>query len=250
MAEAWFATKSERKPKTGAGYRSLLYMLVLPRWGNTAVSKVRFEHVQAWVADMRASGVRSPSKGLSASRVRQAHQLFSAVLGYAVRARYITSNPAKGVQLPRDPKRESLYLTHVEVEALATKMGRWMTLTYLLAYTGLRWGEATALRAKDIDLDRRRVHVARAVTRLKGKHVFGSPKNHATRWVPISRFLVGLLRDELEGLDAYEIVFATPKGEPLLGDTYRGIFGKYRPYPELRPHDLGLSMCLCKRGFS
>ena len=238
VAEAWFATKAERKPKTVAGYRSLLDTLVLSRWGTTPVAEVRFEHIQTWIADMRASGVRSPTKGLSASRVRQAHQLLSAVLDYAVRARHITSNPAKGVELPREPKRERLYLTHGEVAVLAAKMGDWKALTYLLAYTGLRWGEATALRARDIDLDRRRLHVARAVTRLGGEYVFGTPKNHATRWVPIPRFLAGLLRDELEGLDDDEIVFATPKGDPLLGDTYRAIFGKHRPYPDLRPHDL------------
>ena len=238
VAEAWFATKAERKPKTVAGYRNLLDTLVLPKWGDSQLADIRFEHVQTWIAEMRASGFRDPSKGLSASRVRQAHQLFSAVMTYAVRGRHIVANPAEGVDLPRETKRVHRYLMHTEVEALAAKMGDWKTLTYLLAYTGLRWGEATALRAGDVDLDRGRLHVARAVGRVKGEYVFGTPKNHSTRWVPMPAFLVELLRDELEGLDEDEIVFATPKGDPLLGDTYRGEFYKHRPYSDLRPHDL------------
>ena len=34
VAEAWFATKASKSPKTKAGYRSILDTVVLPRWGD------------------------------------------------------------------------------------------------------------------------------------------------------------------------------------------------------------------------
>jgi hypothetical protein len=35
LAEAWFVTKASKKPKTVTGYRSILDVLVLPRWSAT-----------------------------------------------------------------------------------------------------------------------------------------------------------------------------------------------------------------------
>jgi integrase len=55
-----------------------------------------------------------------------------------------------------------VYLTHEQLHALAAAAGHWRIFVLLLGYTGLRWGEATALRVCDIDLDRRWIDVRRA----------------------------------------------------------------------------------------
>ena len=52
LAEGWYGTKAELKPKTLEGYRGLLDTLVLPKWGGTPVGDVSHEAVQA----RRASG--------------------------------------------------------------------------------------------------------------------------------------------------------------------------------------------------
>ena len=49
-------------------------------------------------------------------------------------------------------------------------------LVLVLAYTGLHWGEATALRVCDIDLDRRRIDVHRAFSDVGGQLVLGTPQ--------------------------------------------------------------------------
>lgn len=59
----------------------------------------------------------------------------------------------------------------------------------LLAYTGLRWGEATALRVCDIDFDCRRLDVRRAFSDVGGRVILGTPKSHQSRTVPLPRFL-------------------------------------------------------------
>ena len=143
LADRWIATKATRAPKTVAGYRSLLDTVVLPRWGDVALRDVTFEGLQQWVSALSVSGsTRFEGKGLSASRVIQAHQVVSQVLRYAVKAKHLPANPADGIELPRKHDVEQRYLTHEQLHRLAIASGRLRTLVLVLGYCGLRFGEA------------------------------------------------------------------------------------------------------------
>src|SRR5689334_3947702 len=50
-AEQWVAGRTRLKPKTVAGYRSLLDNRVLPRWGRVRLDRISYEDVAAWVSD-------------------------------------------------------------------------------------------------------------------------------------------------------------------------------------------------------
>lgn len=238
LAEGWYGTKAELKPKTLEGYRGLLDTLVLPRWENMPVGDVTHEAVQAWIADMRTKGVRDTKNGLSASRTIQAYQVLRGILDYAVKRRHIAVNPSLGVDLPRKVALERRYLTHRQVEDLAASMGEWRVLTLVLAYTGLRWGEAVALRARRIDLERGRIEVSESVTRVGRSLVVGPPKSHAHRSVPVPAFLVDELRPLIEELEDDDLVFESPIGGYLTSWTYRSKFDAARPVTEMTPHDL------------
>lgn len=238
LAEAWYATKSELKPKTLEGYRGLLDALILPKWADMRVGDVTEEAVQAWIGELRSSGVRFTDKGLSASRTIQAHQTLNAVMKYAVRRKHLVVNQVADVELPRKVAVERRYLTHRQVEALATGVGECRVLTLVLAYTGLRWGEAVALRARNVDLERGRATVAESVTRVGSKLVPGPPKSHAHRSVPLAPFLVEELRPILKGMDEEGLVFAGADGSFLTAWAYRSKFDLARPFQDLTPHDL------------
>jgi integrase len=61
----------------------------------------------------------------------------------AVETGYLVVNPVTGVRTARQPEPEMLFLTAEEVERLAAAIREpYSTLVYLLAYGGLRWGEA------------------------------------------------------------------------------------------------------------
>ncbi len=116
-------------------------------------------------------------------------------------------------------------------------------LILLLAYTGLRWGEATVLRVCDIDLDRRRIDVRRAYADVGGRLVLGSPKSHQSRTVPIPRFLAGELSALIARKKAEYLVFTTPSGSALrLPNWSRSGFRPARSpagvSDRLRVHDL------------
>ena len=70
-------------------------------------------------------------------------------------------------------------------------------LVYVLAYGGLRWGEAAALRAKDCDLGGRRLVVARSLAEVNGELIFGPTKNSKRRDVFIPEFLARRLAAHL-----------------------------------------------------
>jgi Phage integrase, N-terminal SAM-like domain len=161
VADPWFNSKSGLKPKTRAGYRSLLDVVVIPRWGEIPSRDITHADIQAWVhtlaTDPESRQRKAPNqsdddaKGLSAARVVQAYQVVDQVLRYAVRARYISLNPADDVQLPRIKAPEKIALTHDQVREIADASGELRTMVYVLGYGGLRYGEIAALRVGDGD---------------------------------------------------------------------------------------------------
>lgn len=218
MAERWIYTKAPRAPKTVAGYKSLLETVVLPRWKDVPLREISFDEMQMWVSALSVDGsVRFEGKGLSASRVRQAHQLIGAVLKFAVKARHLPANPADGIDLPKLPQTEQRYLTHEQLHRLAVASGRFRTLVLVLGYCGLRFGEAAALRVADVDTETRRIRVRRSVTYVRNMGlVEGETKNHTSRTVPVPSFLARLLETEVADKGDSALVFPSPRNEGYL----------------------------------
>jgi integrase len=194
--------------------------------------------VREWVAGLVESG-------LSPSRVRNAHQVLSQVLAAAVDGGWLARNPAAGVRLPERVEREMLFLDAGQVEQLADAIGpHYRVLVYFLAYTGLRFGEAVALRVKRLDLLRGRCEVVESATEVGSTLVWGPTKTDERRTVRLPRFLAELLGEHLAGrpADPDALVFAAPLGGPL---RERKFHGRLKPAarraalpPTLRAHDL------------
>ncbi|HJX44339.1 MAG TPA: tyrosine-type recombinase/integrase [Geodermatophilus sp.] len=105
----------------------------------------------------------------------------------------IPRNPAQRVPLLRITRDEPRFLTRDEVERLADAAGTDGDVIRLLAYTGLRFGEMAALRVRRVDFLRRRLTIAESVTEVAGQAVFGTPKTHQQRTVPLPEMLIDAL---------------------------------------------------------
>lgn len=208
LAAAWLERKLDLKPSTRARYASIIERHVMPSWSTVPLSAVAYEDVAAWVGRLSAVG-------LSGSSVRQCHRVLSLILTDAVRAKRLQSNPAEGVELPRAAKPEKRFLSAVEVSRLVDACGHDGLIVQTLAYTGLRFGELAALRVRRVNLMRRRLEVAEAVTEINGVLVAGTPKTHQTRSVPIPRFLVEQLTPLLAGKGPDDFVFTSAAGGQL-----------------------------------
>lgn len=205
-ASRWLDGKANLAPSTRQRYGSIIDTHITPPLGRTPISKVRHVDVQKWVS----------AQTCSAASVVKHHRVLSQILDLAVRDGRIPNNPASGVNLPRVKHAKRRYLTAEQVEALADASGLWRPLVLLLAYTGLRWGEMAALRVADVDMLRRRVHVARSVTLVEGKFTWGEPKDHEQRWVPVPRSVADELGGYLAGKGREALVFSGERrGNPL-----------------------------------
>lgn len=230
------ATRTNLKPKTRHQQESVLRLHILPTWESVPLGKVTFEGLTVWIA-------RLTDEGVGWSSIRQAARLMSAILEHAVRTGRIHSNPAHGLSLPRPRKRDHVFLTHDQLARLGASAGTGRLLVLVLGYTGLRWGEATALRVCDVDLNRRRIDVRRAYSDVGGTLVLGTPKSHHARVAPLPRFLAAELAGHVQGKKPDALVFTTKSGAPLRASNWRrSVFlparSRARINDRFRIHDL------------
>jgi integrase len=229
VAEQWFLTKQGalKKPKTLAGYRSLLDTIVLPQWGDVSLKRIDYQGYSTWLGMLATEGSQT-GKGLSASRITQAHQLVGAVLKYAQRTGKITKNVAqefkRGEDIPEQPERERRYLTHGELLRLAMAAGRFETLTLVLGYCGLRFGEAVALRRRHVG--DQELTITASATHVTGKGIVESTtKTKRARHVPVPGPVWDRLKNELPD-DPNALVFPRLRGGLLPIEEYRRAFDR------------------------
>lgn len=155
---------------------------------------------------------------------------------------------------------ERRYLTHRQVLALADaaaappavskhrrvderRNDSYRLIVLFLAYTGVRFGEMAALRVRRVDFLRRRATIAESVTLAANKQVWGMPKGHERREVPIPQFLIDELAAHVDGKKPDDLVFTViRRGGALRAQIFRrAAFDRAAEeigVPGLHPHEL------------
>lgn len=237
LAPDWLTRKEQATaPSNYRMIESAWRVHVQPKWGHWQVSKVSVPDVESWVAQM----VRD---GRGATTVLRAHGVLSGVLSDAVKARRLASNPARGIDgLPRKATRRHIYLSADDVHRLATEAGQHRPLVYVLAFCGLRWGEAIALRVRDVEFLKRRLVVADNAVQLGVQHAVGQTKGRKVRSVPVPSFVLEELSPLCAGKQLEDLVFPGPDGKYLpRPKSTRGWFEGAVTRAEVQkitPHDL------------
>jgi integrase len=217
VAERWYSTTAPLKPKTRSGYRSLLNSRILPNLGDLQLRQIDPVVVREWVADLQEDG-------LSASRIRQARNVLHAVFKTAVDGSMINRNPVAGVKTPPVVTPPRRYLTADQVGKLADAIqSPYDLLVLVLTYSGIRFGEAAALRRSDCDLEGSRLHIKESLAEVAGQLHFGTTKTHRQRVVALPASIRDMLEDHLQGNDIASrgLVFTSPKGRPVRYSNFR-----------------------------
>ena len=235
IATLWAEGLVHLKPSTRSRYRGIVAHHVLPRWGQWKVGAIGTQDVERWIADLDRSGLRPAS-------VRQVYRVFSLILDSAVSHARIARNPAAGVSLPRVTRGDPTRLDAEQVRRLAEAASPNDLAVLVLAFTGLRFGELAALRARRVDLLRGRLEVVESVTEVQGFLEWGTPKTHQTRSVPLPRTLADRLAPIIALKAPDDLVFTAPAGGPLRLRNWRmRVFDSARDRAGLghiTPHDL------------
>ena len=108
----------------------------------------------------------------------------------------------------------------------------------LLAYCGLRWGEATELRPADLDLLRRRITIATNAVRTGDAVVVGTTKRHKSRTVPLTPELIKLMAQRCEGKGRDDLLFPNRAGGYLRPNKWFRAACRRANVPLTSPHQL------------
>ncbi|NGO67137.1 tyrosine-type recombinase/integrase [Streptomyces boncukensis] len=227
VGEEW--TKTLRKPgrKTRHDYDEVYRLYVLPKWETWKVAAIKWEDVSAWI-DALCTEPGVSGRTLSPARIIKIFGVFRMIMKFAVKSGKIAVSPAVEHELPTiEDDDEHVYLSYDQLEALARAAGDHGPLIRLLGYSGIRWGEATAVKSGRLNLDTRRLRIVQAYSSVKGKLELGPVKNHEKRTVPLLSSLVGELRPRVSRDDAEALVFTAPKGGALHYNNWRSrVFDK------------------------
>jgi len=131
--------------KTQLHYASLYDYHLRPYLGSIALREITPEVIGRWQADRLASGAGPIA-------IRHAMDLLGSILEHAFVGGHVSANPARRVKKARSPRREEVQpLSPGTIEAMRTAVdARDATLISVLAYAGLRPGEALGLRWGDV----------------------------------------------------------------------------------------------------
>lgn len=187
---------------------------VKPKWSHVAVRDVAHKDVQQWVTAM--------AEKMSASSTDHMYGVLAGILDDAVSGGMIARNQARGVTLPKKPRRRHTYLTPEQLRDLASACVNHQrrspmdpvheTMILLLGTVGLRWGELAGLRIRDVDLNRHRLNISVSATQV-GTEIFeGTPKSGMARSVVFPEFLDDRLRALIGDRDGAELVFRARDG--------------------------------------
>jgi integrase len=193
-AQEWLDGRHDLRPSTRRSYQTALDRHLVPWFGETPLDEVTVQDVRAWFASY---GDETPTARA------HAYAVLTAVMGQALNDELIERNPCRVKSGGRAKvKREPEVLTLPELLALSDAMPEHhRALTLLCGLCGLRFGEAVALRRRDVDLDRGLVHVTRTATREGKKKTTGAPKTAAgSRTVAMPQLVADALRAHLATL--------------------------------------------------
>lgn len=232
VAEWWEVHERVLKPSSLQSEGARVRNHILPLLGHLTLDELCHPMaVPDWIRTLERGRPGPRPAGappLSPKTIRNVHGVLHKLCGWAVRQRLIRANPCADSKdyLPKRVRREMRFLTEPEVGRLVAAVPRhWRPLVVLLAATGLRWGEAVALRVRDVDVLTGKATVTRTLHELGGGGsavVFTPPKTPASRrTVTFPPTVSAALTPLVAGKDRDDLVFLSPQGRPVRVRNFR-----------------------------
>ena len=181
LASLWLENyRTTVKPSTFENVRSKVEKMTEEHFDGLKLKKITVAYCQRVVIE------------LSKNYVLYNHYLsvINRIFKYAVLMDILNSNPFDKVIKPksRQTQRKGNFLTKEELKEFL-KLAQTATLSYffplvhLMSYTGLRQGEALALKWSDIDFENKKITVNKTAVRIKEKQTLQTPKTKNSKRV-------------------------------------------------------------------
>lgn len=213
---------SDRAESTKIMHAGYVRTWIVPTIGNVPVGNLTVNDVNRMLLQMKAAGKADSTR-------RNAYTTLRKSLDDAVTNGLLATNPAHRIRQPGVQRHEARFLTPGEVTALllAVEGYRYADVVRFILGTGLRRGEALALKWTDVDLVNAHAKLRGSLTRRGGELIVSGVKTKASkRTVALSPAMVTLLREHKARQAAERLragrrwrdsghVFATIDGAPV-----------------------------------
>lgn len=173
----------------------------LQYFDHLSLNQITKHIIQNWISVL--------CEDLTPKTVKNNYSLLHQILDQAVAWDYLTSNPAAGVVLPKQEKKEAQYYDRENVEKLLLCLENVPDLEYdkkvailLALFAGLRKGEICGLNYEDIDFINSRIHIRRNRMTNKGEGIYeDSPKTEQS--VRVLTLSSGIM-EEIKKLEKFQ----------------------------------------------
>ena len=201
------------RPRTAESYADTVTRYLVPAIGRVPLAKLEPEHVRRMLADLAARGT------LSATTLRYIRSVLRTALGQALREGKVLRNVAALVDPPAKSQREIRPLSREQVRVFLDGIaGDRLEALYLVALgTGLRQGEALALRWQDVDLERGELTVRHTLQRFT-RELAPTKTERSRRTIRLPRRVVEALaahRERQRVVPLSGLIFTSSAGAPL-----------------------------------
>lgn len=236
--------------KTYVRYAEICRLHLAPKLGSVTLAKLRPARIQQAYRELQDAG-------LSAQTVLHVHRVLRGALNWGVRMQMLTRNPTDATEAPRAERHEMRALAPPEIQILldAARPTDLYHLVFVALATGVRLGEALALKWRDLDMEQRSLQIVRSLQYLPGRGLaFVPTKTHrSSRAITLSEETVAIFNDLRKrqvtarlGLGpaydtAGDLIFCGPTGVPLAPYNVSRRFGdlaKSAGLAPLRFHDM------------
>ena len=155
--------------------------------GNILVSKLSYRKIQAFISSLAKNGMNQKTGGGLSEKTQKHYLTFiSDIMLYAKKCGYIDSNPCRDITFTKSVKKEKEVYSLDVAKALLAAIDKKAPLNYrlffnLLAYSGMRRGEALGLEYKDINFETSVLTICRTSNYHQGYGVYtDTPKTKSS----------------------------------------------------------------------
>lgn len=195
---------------------------ILPIMSNYKIEKITIDvcqkHVDEWANKLK--------------HFQKVRSYAAKVLNFAIKRGYIQTNPFDYVDMPvalkkkqasMEEEEENFYTREELIEFLSCfekeKNVKAYTLFRLLAFSGMRKGEALALTWKDIDFIGNKIHINKAISRGKGNKLYlKSTKTGVARTIAMDSSTLDIMKEwqKKQKEDYFKLGFNTKSPNQLV----------------------------------
>lgn len=198
-------------------------------------------------------------KGLSNSTITTINNTAKMIFQKALSDKVVQFNPTTGCFIPRkqmtveeieNDQVEELYLEKAELDIFLDELNNYrnfvyVAIIYLITFTGMRPGEAAALKEKDILFDTSQISVTKTLyreKRRKSEYITTPPKTLSSiRIIDINQDVLNILQEVLiykkkMGYLPSNYLFSTDDGHPVTVEMIRQVVRRVGNKTDLKKH--------------